>query len=170
MIRSHAEYRKKLELYVKALHAWGFRGPHVVNISDYHGVMLELLARPYYIVNIYNELLDWSRPRSPWLVVDNPDVESTPPRGISAPVKPKDLIELEKDIERLFGLEFVEAASTAWHDPDLSAEEPDTRAWLEDARLRLASHIAAEAIKLTEQLGEKEVLVLPDKVDAYRDT
>lgn len=167
MIRCHADYRRTLFLYVSALHAWGFRESHVIDIGNYHDLVIETLDRLCFIVNIYSELLDWTRPRQPWLVVDNPDAATTPPRGITAPVKPSDLIELEELMESIFGGDFRKTATTAWHDPDLTAEEPVTREWLEAARARLASHILAESRRLTERMDDDEVLVLPDKIDAY---
>jgi hypothetical protein len=169
VIRRHADYRRKLFRYVSALHAWGFRESHVIDIGNYHEVVLEMLDRIYFIVNSYDDLLDWTRPRQPWLVVDNPGVRATPPRGITAPVKPSDLVEFEKDMESIFGGDFRKTASTAWHDPDLAAEEPVTREWLEAARARLASHIVAESRQLAARLDDDEVLVLPDRIDAYRE-
>ena len=95
---------------------------------------------------------------------------TTSPRGIAAPVKPKDLIYLEKHIEKIFGVDFQGTASTAWHDADVTAEEPTTKEWLESGRNRLAEHIATESRRLSELADEKEVLVLPDRIEAYGDT
>ena len=168
MIRSHAEYRKKLSLYVAALHAWGFRESHAITAGDYSSVLLETLERAYFIVNVYNELFAWTQPRQPWLVADNPDAEMTPPRGISAPVKPRELARLEEDLEFIFGVEFRNTASTAWKGADQSVKEPATRERIQAAQARLAQHIAAESRKLAKQMGEKEVLVLPSRVRKYR--
>lgn len=170
MIRSHAEYRKKLRLYVSALNAWGFSDSHVIDKSDYHSVMLEMFDRALFIITTYNDLLNWTRPRRPWLAVDNPGLQPTPSRGISAPIKPPELIQLEKDIEYVFNIELKDAASTAWKDADVSVKEPGTRAWTEATRARLTSHIMAESRRLAEQLDENEVLVLPNRINTYEDT
>lgn len=170
MIRSHSEYKRRLFLYVSALHSWGFRDSHIVDVSDYHGVVLEMLERTYFLVNTYDELLSWTRPRRPWLVVDNHEFRNSSPRGIAAPVKPQDLIELEKNIEKVFGIGFQDTASTAWHDPDTSVDEPTTKAWLESGRNRLSDHIASESKRLSELTDQHEVLVLPDKIEAYSGT
>ena len=57
MIRGHAEYNRTLLLYVSALHAWGFRESHAVDISDYRDVMIGMLERMYFVANAYDDLL-----------------------------------------------------------------------------------------------------------------
>lgn len=159
MIRNYLEYKEKLYEYTAHLHSWGIRDPEHLDIGDYTAVIELLLKRFVFITYLYGELLEWAGRPQPFLVSENQSETLPPPRGIASPVKPRELRDLEDEIEHIFDIDFEEMTSTVW--PGSEPDWPNQRgaAWVDEARARLAEHLRAEHLDICDLMANDEVLV-----------